>query len=64
MKDADRLGMFDSDINYYMGQDMISDVEKLARYTEEIVLELKTYFENPLSDENPEGHEYRKEFRG
>ena len=38
-------------------------LEKLERYTEEIILELKEYFENPLSEENPSGHKYRKEFR-
>ena len=63
MKDVERLDMFVDDHNYDSGRDMISDVEKLANYTEEIVVELKAFFENPVSEENPDGHQYRKEFR-
>ena len=51
------------DMNAMMFEDMADDIRKLERYTEEIILELKEYFENPLSEENPSGHEYRKEFR-
>ena len=51
------------DMNAMMFEDMADDIRKLERYTEEIILELKEYFENPLSEENPSGHKYRKEFR-
>lgn len=58
-----KVGENSDDANSMMYDDMSNDLDKLYNYCEEIILEVKEYYENPLSEENPDGHEYRKEFR-
>jgi DNA-binding ferritin-like protein len=59
---VEEAGENSDDVNSMMYDDMSNDLDKLFKYCEEVILEVKEYYENPLSEENPDGHEYRKEF--
>lgn len=55
-------GISDLDIdddNYDSITDMAEEAKKLGRYMEEFYLAVQEYYENPYSEENPEGKEYR-----
>ena len=60
MGDVERLEMFVDDANYDSGKNMLDDVKKLNSLREDIVAEMTRFFKNPISDENLDGHEYRK----
>jgi len=46
------------DLNYDSMQELAQEANKLERYIEEFYLSVRRYFENPISEENPDGEEY------
>lgn len=55
-------GISDLDIddsNYYSIHKMAEEAKKLERYMEEFYLAVQEYYENPISEENPDGEEYK-----
>ena len=52
--DLDRDDFNDASI-----QKMAEEAKKLATYMEEFYLAVQEYYENPISEENPDGEEYK-----
>jgi len=48
------------DFNYNSMQDLAEEASKLKKYIEEFHLSVKSYFENPISEENPDGEQYSR----
>tara|TARA_R110002012_G_scaffold80818_4_gene204756 strand:+ start:4230 stop:4541 length:312 start_codon:yes stop_codon:yes gene_type:complete len=55
-------GISDLDIDDFNDasiQKMAEEAKKLERYMEEFYLAVQEYYENPISEENPDGEEYK-----